>query len=180
MDIIYAGTPSGEVGEKSSSYDLSIFSSGADPKCAEVASEGSSPSIGDVWPDIDKLDEIRHEDTFIVHTHDVPVHCRNVIASAEKADRRSRCIGDKALLSDAPGLSNIKSKGHISGSTRREPARILSAAPEAISPCMRRSFVDRQYSPSIGMGLSEWEVILDELIRVGYIVNEEPDSDHSE
>jgi hypothetical protein len=31
-----------------------------------------------------------------------------------------------------------------------------------------------------GMGLSEWEVILDELIRMGYIVKEEPDCDHNE
>jgi hypothetical protein len=31
-----------------------------------------------------------------------------------------------------------------------------------------------------GMGLSEWEVILDELIRMGYIAKEEPDSDHNE
>jgi hypothetical protein len=30
------------------------------------------------------------------------------------------------------------------------------------------------------MGLSEWEVILDELIRTGYIVKEEPESDDNE
>jgi hypothetical protein len=42
---------------------------------------------------------------------------------------------------------------------------------------MQRSFVDRQYSPSIGMDLSEWEIILDEHIRMGYIGKEEPDSD---
>jgi hypothetical protein len=60
---------------------------------------------------------------------------------------------------------------------RREAARILSDG--AISPRMRRSFVDRWYSPSIGMGLSEWEVILDELIRMGYIVKKEPDDGHN-
>jgi hypothetical protein len=42
--------------------------------------------------------------------------------------------------------------------------------PEAILPRMRRCFVDRRYSPSTGMGLSEWELIFDELIRMGYIV----------
>jgi hypothetical protein len=57
-----------------------------------------------------------------VHTHDVPIHGSNVIASFEKVDRHSRYSGDKALLSDAPGPSNIKSKGRISGSTRREAA----------------------------------------------------------
>jgi hypothetical protein len=45
---------------------------------------------------------------------------------------------------------------------------------------MWRSFLDRRYSPSTGMGLSEWEVILDELIRMGYNVMEEPASDNDE
>jgi hypothetical protein len=45
---------------------------------------------------------------------------------------------------------------------------------------MRRLFVDRRYSPSTGMGLSEWEVILEELTQMGYIVKEELDSDHNE
>jgi hypothetical protein len=39
---------------------------------------------------------------------------------------------------------------------------------------------DRRYSPSIGIDLSEWEIILDELICMGYIVKEEPDSDYNE
>jgi hypothetical protein len=30
------------------------------------------------------------------------------------------------------------------------------------------------------MDLSEWEIILEELTRMGYIVKEEPDSDHNE
>jgi hypothetical protein len=42
---------------------------------------------------------------------------------------------------------------------------------------MRRSFVDRQYSPSTGMDQREWEIILDQLIRIGYNVKTEPDSD---
>jgi hypothetical protein len=84
------------------------------------------------------------------------------------------------LWSDAPGPSNIKSKGHISGSVKRKVVRILSAAPETISLRMQRSFVDRRYSPSTGMGLSEWEIILDELIRMEHIVKKEPDSDCNE
>jgi hypothetical protein len=61
-DIICVDTPSGKVAKMSSSYDLPIFSSGADPEGLEIvaaASRGSSPSIGELWPDIDKLDEIR-------------------------------------------------------------------------------------------------------------------------
>jgi hypothetical protein len=39
------------------------------------------------------------------------------------------------------------------------------------------SFVDKQYSPSTGMDQSEWEIILKELTRMGYIVKKEPNSD---
>jgi hypothetical protein len=48
LDVICVHTPSGEVAEKSSSYDLSIFSSEANSQGAEiitVASKDSSPSI---------------------------------------------------------------------------------------------------------------------------------------
>jgi hypothetical protein len=62
---------------------------------------------------------------------------------------------------------------------RRESLWILST-PGAMSPCIPRSFVDRCYSPSTGMGLSAWEIILDELIHVGYIVKKETDSDHND
>jgi hypothetical protein len=176
-------TPSGVVAEKSSSYDLSIFSSRADSQGAEIvaiASGGSSSSIRELWPDIDKLDEIQREDTSVVHTHDVSVHGRRSTVSAEKASRRSRREGRKALLKDVPGMSNVKSKGHGGSFAKREAVLILSVAPGAVSPRMRRSFVERRYSPSISMGLSEWEVILDELTHMGYIVKEEPVSDDDE
>jgi hypothetical protein len=47
---------------------------------------------------------------------------RKTIASAEKADRCSRRSGEKALLSDAPEPSNIKSKGHGNSSAKRKAA----------------------------------------------------------
>jgi hypothetical protein len=56
----------------------------------------------------------------------------------------------------------------------------LSDAPGAISPHMQKSFVDRQYLPSTNMDLSEWEIVLRELTRMGYIVKEEPASDDNE
>jgi hypothetical protein len=62
----------------------------------------------------------------------------------------------------------------------KKAARILSTAPGAISTCMWRSFVDRQYSSSIDMDQSEWKIILEELTRMGYIVKREPDSDGGE
>jgi hypothetical protein len=49
--------------------------------------------------------------------------------------------------------------------------------PEAILPHMRRSFADRQYSPSTGMDQSEWEIILEDLTHMGYIVTEQPVSE---
>jgi hypothetical protein len=42
---------------------------------------------------------------------------------------------------------------------------------------MKHSFVDRQYSPSTGMDQSEWELILEELIRMGFLVKQEPVSE---
>jgi hypothetical protein len=53
--------------------------------------------------------------------------------------------------------------------------QILLDAPRAVSPLMWRSFIDRQYSPSTGMDRSEWEIILEEIICMGYIVKKEPD-----
>jgi hypothetical protein len=66
------------------------------------------------------------------------------------------------------------------GSARNKAARILFATLGAISPRMWRSFVDRQYSPSTGIDRSEWEIILEELTHMGYIVKEEPESDGGE
>jgi hypothetical protein len=79
-----------------------------------------------------------------------------------------------------PGHLLLHQGGCGRGSTRNKVARILSAFPGAISPHMRRSFVDGQYSPSTGMDQSEWEIILEELTRMGYIIKREPDSDDGE
>jgi hypothetical protein len=60
MDIIDVDMPSGEAAEKSSSYNLFIFSPGANSEGAKVVAatrEDSSLSIEELWPDIDKLDD---------------------------------------------------------------------------------------------------------------------------
>jgi hypothetical protein len=59
------------------------------------------------------------------------------------------------LQSDAPRPSSIMSKGRRKGSTKKKALQILSATSEAIYPCIWRSFVDGQYSPSTGMDRSE-------------------------
>jgi hypothetical protein len=72
------------------------------------------------------------------------------------------------------------SKGRGKGSAKKKASQILSATPGVISPRMRRSFVDGQYPPSTAMDRSEWEIILDGLICMGYIVKKEPDTDGNE
>jgi hypothetical protein len=101
-------------------------------------------------------------------------------APIEDADKRSRHEGKRDSLSDIAVTSNFRLKGCVGGSARKDVARILSAAPDAISPCMQRSFVDRCYSHSTGMGLCECEIVLNELIRAGYIVKKEPNDDHND
>jgi hypothetical protein len=89
---------SGEVAENQVLMICPFFSSGANSQGVEivaVASRGSSLSIGELWPDIDKLDELRHEDTSVVHTHDVSVCGRRSTTSAEKAGRCSRREGQR-------------------------------------------------------------------------------------
>jgi hypothetical protein len=46
-------------------------------------------------------------------------------------------------LDDAPGPTSALPNGYGGGSVRSKAARILSGAPRAVSPRMRRSSVDR-------------------------------------
>jgi hypothetical protein len=176
--------PSGEVVEVSSSCDLSIFSSGADPQRDEgvgVTHEGlSSMSIRELWPDIDKLDEIDGGDTSAVNIAEVTLHEKKSLASIKKANKHARRGGKGALLNNAPRPSNVLQKGHRMGFANEKLAQILSNALGAVSLRMRRPFVDKWYSPSTGMEPSEWEIILHELTRMSYIIKKEPNSDGNE
>jgi hypothetical protein len=64
LDLIDLDTPSAKVVEIFSSCDLSIFSSQDGSRRIEGGGTGpegsSSASIGELWPDIDKLDGINH------------------------------------------------------------------------------------------------------------------------
>jgi hypothetical protein len=57
---------------------------------------------------------------------------------------------------------------------KNKAARILVGASGSISSRMRRSFFSRKYSPSTGMDQSEWEIILEELTDMGFLVKHEP------
>jgi hypothetical protein len=63
------------------------------------------------------------------------------------------------MLEQALGPSSAPPKGCGGGSTRSKVARILTGASEEISSHMKRSFVERRYSPSTGMDQNEWEII---------------------
>jgi hypothetical protein len=123
-----------------------FFSSRANSEGADVVAatrEVSSPSIGELWPDIDKSDDPPHEDTSVVHARNALIRGKRPAASIENTSKHSRCGGDKDSLTDIARMSNSRSKRHKGGSARREVARILSATPIAISPRMQRSIVDR-------------------------------------
>jgi hypothetical protein len=60
----------------------------------------------------------------------------------------------RASLVDALGPSSAPPRGYSGGSVRSKATQILSDAPGAVSSHMRRSFVDRQYSPPTGMDQS--------------------------
>jgi hypothetical protein len=187
LDVICLDTPSGEV-EVSSSYDLSIFSPKTDAQFSEgggnAPERSSSVSIGELWDEMDMMDAISHRGT---STGNVPrsAHCERRSVPLVKTIREcTSCTDTGALLDDTPGPSNAQprgcGRGHGKYFTKNNATQILSATPRAISLRMRRLFVDRQYSPSTGMDLSEWEIILDELTHMGYIVKKEPDSDNNE
>jgi hypothetical protein len=91
---------------------------------------------------------------------------------AKKKGQRYSHANRGTLVGDVLGPSSALSRGCGGSFVKNKVAWILADAPGAISPCMRQSFVDRQYSPSTGMDHSEWEIIL-ELIRMGFIVKQE-------
>jgi hypothetical protein len=102
LDVIDLDTPSVRVIEISSSRDLSVFPSKADPHCAEGgggAPEGSSSmSIGELWPDIDKLDEINREATFGKDLLGGALHERNSSPSVARVNERASPMNKRALM----------------------------------------------------------------------------------
>jgi hypothetical protein len=96
LDIISLDTPSDEVIEISSSYDLSVFSSGADSPHAEgvgATPVGSRLSIRELWSNIDKLDEINHEDTSAVHIRELVLCDSESLVLTKKTNKRARRRG---------------------------------------------------------------------------------------
>jgi hypothetical protein len=178
-DIIVLDTPSGEVIEiSSSSCNRSIFSSKAGSQCDEGAGAmpgGSScVSIGELWPEINKLDETGREGTSIGSCQEEAPPRPSSVQPVRGTNEGGTPLIRRAPIDDALGPSSAPSSGYSRGPTKNKAAQILSDCPRAVSSYMRRSFIDRQYSPSTGMDQSEWEIILEELTRMGHIVKQEP------
>jgi hypothetical protein len=110
LDVICLDAPSGEVVEVSSSYDLSIFSPKTDAQSAEGggnAPEGSSSvSIGELWAEMDMMDEISHGGTSVENVPRNLHHERRCLSSIEKTGERASRTDKGALLNDTLGPSN--------------------------------------------------------------------------
>jgi hypothetical protein len=90
LDIICLDTSSGEAVEISCSYYLSVFLPAAgSPHTEGVGATpiGPSPSIGELWPDIDKLHEINHKDTSAVHIREVALRDSESLALTKKTNK---------------------------------------------------------------------------------------------
>jgi hypothetical protein len=85
----------------------------------------------------------------------------------------SSCVSGGTSVGVVPSLSCAPPSGCGRSSAKNKLMRILADASREILPRMRRSFMDRQYSPPTGMDQSEWEIILEELVRMGFLVKQE-------
>jgi hypothetical protein len=97
-----------------------FFLLGLIPKGANIIvamCRDSSLSIGELWSDIDKLDEIPREGTSVMHVCDASVCRRRPVENATRCSRRE---GKKDSLNDVPGTSNIRSKRCRGNSTKKE------------------------------------------------------------
>jgi hypothetical protein len=117
---------------------LSTFSSRADSQRNEgtrATPEGSSSaSIGELWPDIDKLDEINGGGGSVESIlRNIP-RDRSSLPSVVRTNKNVRLVAKRAVVDDAPGPSTAPQRGSGRGSAKNRDTQILSAALRAISP----------------------------------------------
>jgi hypothetical protein len=185
LDVIILDVHRHGVSEvSSSSYGLSLSSkAGSHEEENDVATPrgSSSESVGELWPGIDLLGEAGLEGTSVVPAPDLlgdqTLHPHVDPRGLRQQGEGGLCVNQKILVDGALGSSSTPPRGCGGGSAKNKAARILADASRMISPRMRRSFVDSQYSPSIGMNWSEWEIILGELTCMGLHVKREPISE---
>jgi hypothetical protein len=69
--------------------------------------EDSSLSIRELWPDIDKLDDLPCEGTSVVHACNASIRGKRSVALIGNTSKCSRHEGNKDSLTDIAGTSNI-------------------------------------------------------------------------
>jgi hypothetical protein len=122
LSVVVLDTPSIEVIKISSSFDLSTFSSRVDSWCDEgagVAPEGSSSvSIGELWPNIDKLDEINGGGGSVESILGNVPRDQSSPPSVVRMNENVRHVAKRVVVDDAPGPSTAPSRGggHGTGS----------------------------------------------------------------
>jgi hypothetical protein len=138
LGVVVLDTPSTDIIEISSSCNLPKFSSKADSrrdKGAKVVPEGpSSASIGDLWPNTDKQDEINSGSVFIETTPTNILRNQSLMPSVVRTNKNVRPVVKRAVVDDSPGPTTIPLRGHGRGSAKKKVTWILSAAPVAILP----------------------------------------------
>jgi hypothetical protein len=102
-----------------------------------VEPEGSSSaSIGELWPDIDKLDEINRGGASMESLPRGALHDQTFLSLVVRMNEKAKPAAKRALVDNAPGPSSAAPRGRDKGSARNKATRILSAALRAISPRM--------------------------------------------
>jgi hypothetical protein len=125
-------------------------------------------SIGDLWPKINSSHGVDHEGAFGTATRNqLEASTSRPLSGVRGLKKRKITKGGRDATATAPP----RSCG--GGSAKSKAARILTDASEYISPHIKRSFVKRRYSPSTSMDWRECEIILEQLIIMGYVVKQE-------
>jgi hypothetical protein len=104
-------TPSIGVIEISSSCDLSTFSLKVDSWCdggaGAAPEESSSVSIGELWPDIDKLDEINHGGASVESLPGGMLHDQSLLSLVVRMNKNVKRTTKRVVVDDALGPSTI-------------------------------------------------------------------------
>jgi hypothetical protein len=155
--------PSVGVIKISSSCDLSIFSSQVDPHCVEGGGDAPkrslSPSIGELWPDIDKLDEVNRGATFVGDLSGGTLRERSSSMSVVRVNESASPTNKMTLMDNAPGPSSAPPRGHGRGRgsvRKKRPHRFWPLPPELSHPtCGGRLWIDGIRLQPVWIGANE-------------------------
>jgi hypothetical protein len=123
LGVIVLDTPTIDVIKISSSCDLPNSSLKADSRRSEgagaVPEMSPSASIGDLWPDIDKLDEINSGGAFVENVPANILHDQSLMPSVVMTNENVRPVLKRTAVDDAPGPSTTPSGGRGRGSAKK-------------------------------------------------------------